>query len=249
MASLKKKVLAAGMLAIGVCAGSAMAQQQATNGSDEVKVTVGLKLWYNTWETWLDETFGGIRSTTSGHKFAGIPNVAVNYRDFFASYGYFIKRNYNFPEHLLDGDLSVKRSEHDFNVGYWLLRGDAGGRLGLTVGYKQVNQWFDGDFIGQFKDTKKAVTFGFTGSAPIAAGWFLYANGAFGPAREKFFDTKLKGYYASAEGGVAYPIAPGTTITLGYKTQVTDFNVKYAPDNERGRDTTNGFIVGVNYTF
>lgn len=238
MASLKNKVLAAGMLAIGVCAGTAFAQQPAANGSNEVKVTVGLKLWHMQWETWLT-AFPNVIQTTARNQWAAIPNVAISYKDFFASGGYFVKKKYDFPN-----GLNVKRAEWDLNLGYWLLRGDAGGRLGVTVGYKEVDQWFPG-----FKDTKKAVVFGFTGAAPVGGGFYLYGNGAYGPAKEKFPGDKLDGYYASAEGGVAYPFAPGATVTLGYKWQVTDFKVKFLPGDERGRDTTNGFVVGLNYTF
>jgi hypothetical protein len=227
---------------MGMTVGTAVAQQP---GADDVKITVGLKLWHTAWETWL--TSGpNVVSTTADKQIAAIPNIAINYKDFFASAGYFVKRNYDFPN-----GLDVKRNEYDVNLGYWLLRGDAGGRLGLTVGYKWVNQWFDFGPGGNLTDRKKAVTFGFTGSAPIAAGWFLYGNGAYGPwATEKFASTKLDGYYVSAEGGVAYPFAPGATVTLGYKWQTTDFKVGCCGiSGDRGRDTTNGFVLGANYTF
>lgn len=238
MKNLKRNVLVAAIFALGTASGAVFAQQQqATNGADDVKVTLGLKLWYNSWETW-----GTLAGDTGQKAFAGIPNIAVNYKDFFGSAGYFIKRNYDFP-----GTLEIKRNEYDFNLGYWLLRGEAGGRLGITVGYKRINQWWHDPISTDFKDKKNAIPIGFTGSAPIAAGWFLYGNGAYGPANEKFTGTKLNGYFAAAEGGVAYPFAPGAAVTLGYKWQVTDMNLKNSSD--RGRDTTNGFVVGVNYTF
>ena len=233
----KNALLATAVVAVGLSAAPAVAQQQAANGADEVKVTVGLKLWHTSWETW-----GNPPGNTAQREFAGIPNIAVNYGDFFGSAGYFVKREYDFP-----GSLQVKRNEYDVNLGYWLLKGEAGGRLGVTVGYKRINQWWHDPFFTDFKDKKNAIPFGFTASAPVGSGFYLYGNGAYGPANEKFLGTKIKGYFAAAEGGVAYPFMPNAAVTLGYKWQITDMDLKGSSD--RGRDTTNGFVLGVNYTF
>ena len=57
--------------------------------------------------------------------------------------------------------------------------------------------------------------------------------------------NNAKGYYASAEGGLAYPVAPNTTFSAAYKVQVIDLGI----NGQRARDTTNGIILGLSYTF
>jgi len=94
----------------------------------------------------------------------------------FASVGYFAKTTYHMPS-LEDS----KRDELDLNIGYWILQGD-GGRLGLTLGYKQIKQSFQAD--GWNAKVKVLPTIGFASSANITGPWNLYANGAWGPAKE-----------------------------------------------------------------
>jgi len=226
-------------LVLGVVAQPALAQKTAEEPADapdpskQVRITVGLKVWPNRWETW------GFPSDTA-KKIALIPSVAASRGNFFASLGYFTTTLYNFP---LYGD--VPRTEYDLNVGYWVLQSDSG-RLGLTLGYKQVNEDF-----GAFKEQITAPTIGFTASAHIAGPWSLYSNAAFGPATETGPSFKARGYYASGEAGVAYAFDRGTAVTIGFKGQVIDVGLGdcAAFGNTRCRDTTDGFIFGVSHTF
>src|SRR6266581_5993682 len=104
-------------------AGNVFAQERDKNWS----VTLGLKAWHNSWETALsnnDPSSGeaNILSITSPKKLALIPNLAVRYKDFFVSAGYFTKTSYTFPRIADAGvliDTKADRTEADFNLGYF----------------------------------------------------------------------------------------------------------------------------------
>lgn len=221
----------------------------AQQAPDELRVTLGVKAWVNTWETWLTPARGGgtgLIASRGGTEVAAIPNLSVNYGDFYGAVGYSTKTKYTFPTYTDVGAggttftyvTSAKREEADVNLGYWILKGQSGGRLGVSIGYKQVNQVYGGS---SFINRNKGWTVGLTGSAPLDSGWNIYANGAYGPMK---LDSN-SGYYVSTEIGLAYPLAERTTLSAGYKVQIIDLNV----NGQRGRDSTNGIIAGLNYTF
>jgi hypothetical protein len=206
--------------------------------ADRVRYTLGLKLWYNNWETWPSE-----RSDT---KLAWIPALGVSYGNYFGSFSYFNKTRYNFPVTIGNAD----RREMDLSVGYWVLQGE-GGRLGLSAGYKDVRQKFAG-----FDETITAPFVGFTGASHVSGPWSLYMSGAYGRATETGPGFKARGYYMSGEAGLAYSLGRGTVLTAGYKIQVIDVgggdcdaSIGVGTGAARCRDTTDGFIVGISHTF
>ncbi len=224
----------------------------AAEAADELRVTVGIKTWVNTWETWdATSSAGRLESSTTGNKLAAIPNISLGYGDFYASVGYSTRTNYRFPNYTsdtsLNNNLQAKREETDVNVGYWILQGQAGGRIGVSLGYKEVNQYFkNADFDTPFDKYKyKGWTVGIIGSAPISNGWNVYGSGAIGPTRLQSKIPSSSGSYVSTEIGIAYPLADKATISLGYKVQIIDVKVF----GQRARDSTNGLIAGLNYTF
>jgi hypothetical protein len=131
-------------------------------------------------------------------------------------------------------------------------------QVALTLGYKRVDQTYTTTVSspglvypdptpGTTKNT--GYTVGILGSAPIAGGFALYGNMAYGPMKSKFEggDTEHKGSYQSSEFGFAYGFG-GAALTFGYKVQVLDFDYE-GPLPQRLRDTTNGFVAGISYTF
>ena len=228
--------------ALGLVSAPANAQSSGDASDETVRFTLGLKLWYNNWETW-DHPFEAERSDT---KLTWIPVLGVNYGRYFGSFSYFNKTRYNFPVSI----GNVDRREMDLSAGYWVLQGE-GGRIGLSAGYKEVRQ----KFSGGVDSTITAPFIGLTGAAHITGPWSIYMGGAYGPAKETFQGFKATGYYMSTEAGVAYSLGRSTVITGGYKTQVIDVGGDCSTfsgvvtSSARCRDTTDGFIVGVSHTF
>ncbi len=265
---LWKRAGAAGVLTVLLLgASSALAQK-----SDDLKVSLGLKLWYNTWETGFfnnDPSTGtNVISSTSDWKPALIPSFSVRYKDFVASMGYFTKTSYSFanfsdmqnltccgPKNVTTA-FSAKRDELDVNFGYFVAP-----QLAVTLGYKSVNQTYTvtesapGVIFTPATSTSKtkntAPTIGILGFAPLGGGFTLYGNGAFGPMKSKFEDgSSAKGSYQSTELGVAHAFGnSGLSASLGYKVQIIDVKDAVTTGNQRARDTTNGLIMGVTYTF
>jgi hypothetical protein len=240
----KSRYMIAAAFALGVLSAPALAQTSDAATDNQLRFTVGLKLWLTNWETWNHPN----EAERADTKAAWIPNLAVSYGRFFGTFGYFTKTSYNFPVAI----GKVDRTEFDLNGGYWVLEGE-GGRLGLTLGYKEVTQ----KFSAGFDEKIKAQTIGFTGSGHITGPWSLYANGAYGPAKETGSPPAFsgKGYYASGEAGIAYALARRTVLTAGYKGQVVDVGGDcstfsgWVTKDARCRDTTDGFIIGISHTF
>lgn len=248
-----------GVLAVLLMGGAANALAQK---SDDIKVTLGLKLWLTEWDTPLvsnDPVTGNNVQTFFAHgRIAPIPSLSVRYRDFLASTDYFVKTNYGFGSQsraeiglpvLVTNAVSAKREEFGLNVGYFVVP-----QLAVTVGYKRVDQHYtqteSGPGLvtatGRSTTKNEAVTVGILGSAPIGGGFNMYGNGSIGPARASApGGFSGNGYYGSTELGVAYPIAANTVLSLGYKYQLISIGVF----GQRARDITNGVVAGLSYTF
>jgi hypothetical protein len=235
-------------------AGNVFAQERDKNWS----VTLGLKGWINTWETALSNDGGGdsnILSLTSPRgKLALIPNLAARYKDFFVSGGYFTKTSYTFPRIRDAGvliDTKADRSEVDFNLGYFIVP-----QLALTVGYKTIKQEYEvsGPSFATSRSTTKYTgpTVGILGSAPIGGGFAFYGNGAssvVGLKAKYSTGGSDTAWYGSSELGLAYAVARGAVLSLGYKYQVLNTHVSTSTGQQEARDVTTGLIFGANYTF
>ena len=244
-------------------AGNALAQ------SDGLQVTLGLKLWANTWESPFlndDPTSGTnlIASANDSLKVAPIPSLSVRYGNVVFSAGYFAKTDYDFSTFSDMVNLgccgptavtqvsSAEREEWDFNLGYFVTP-----QIAVTVGYKKIDQTYTSTFSAPgvifasptTSTTKNtATTIGLLAFAPLGESFALYGNFAYGPAKSKFEGGEsLSGTYRSTELGIAHPLG-GATVSLGYKIQILDVETKGALP-QRARDSTNGVILGVSYTF
>src|SRR5258706_12193764 len=123
MAKVWTKALALAFILGALSTAAAAQSSDEAADADRVRYTLGLKLWYNNWETWPSE-----RSDT---KLAWIPALGVSYGNYFGSFSYFNKTRYSFPVSLGNAD----RREMDLSVGYWVLQGE-GRRLRLSAGYQ-----------------------------------------------------------------------------------------------------------------
>jgi hypothetical protein len=220
-----------------------------------------------------------IISQTSDWTAAAIPSLAIRYKEFFIASSYFVNRKYNFPQNAgsfffdvgdpsgvglgvpYTQDTVAKRKEFDINIGWYFVP-----QVALTLGYKQVNQHYTDTFIlppaifpvpfTTDQTTKnKAATIGVVAGAPLGDSNFLmYFNAAssIGPTMKATYSDSSgsdKGWYATGEVGFGYRIAPGLTATLSYKYQIIDLKLKDLSPTQHARDTTNGPLLGVSYTF
>jgi hypothetical protein len=263
MGSWKRAGQAALLSALLCAAGLVHAQ-------DFFRMTVGLKGWANTWETGTfneGSATGTNVQVQAADKVAPIPSLSMRFGRFVVSAGYFVKTEYEYEKSsdrmnlACCGDATVtsqtkaEREEYDFNIGWFVHP-----QVALTVGYKRVDQTYTTTSTAPgvvFPEPEPSTTkntgvmFGVLGSAPIGGGFALYGNMAIGPMKAEFEgdDTyKPKGTYQSSEFGLAYGFG-GAAVTFGYKVQVIDLEIDNTTHPLRLRDTTNGFVAGISYTF
>lgn len=235
---------------------------------DFFHMTIGVKGWAHTWETGNlndDPSTGTNVTVGAADKVSVIPSLSMRFGRFFISAGYFVKTEYEF-EKTSDrvnltccGNVTVteeqkaEREEYDLNIGWFVHP-----QLAITVGYKRVDQTYTNTFTapgvifapGEPSTTKNTgFTVGLLGSAPLGGGFALYGNMAIGPMKAEFEGggEEPKGTYQSSEFGLAYGFG-GAAITFGYKVQVIDLE-RDGTFPQRLRDTTNGFVAGISYTF
>jgi len=205
-------------------------------------VTAGVRLWYAQWTTF--SYFPGIEGqpaqamteVSAPDKLVTMPVVGVRYGDFFGSVSAFTSTRFDF-----DNGSNGRRSEFDANVGYSVLPG-----LGLTLGYKSVSQT-----DGTQRYRPRGPVLGASANAPLGSGLSMYGSLGVGWLKTPAGDAiNFRTGYRLAEVGLAYAFnteRPRWTVTGGYRIQV--MTSKDAFEGQDGRDTTQGFTLGVNATF
>ena len=237
-------------------------------------VTLGLKAWLPDWQTSFlnaDPSFSGanITSLTSDPEVATIPSVSLKYKNLFVSGGYFLNKEFTFPEFsdrstyaaptgtLLDTyKVTAKREETDINLGYFVTP-----NLALSLGYKNISQEYHTvittpGFLDLVSDSETKIvgpTVGIIGAAGIGGGLALYGNFSFGLLKAEYegVSEKDNATYVSSELGVVYKIQDTPlSVSLGYKYQAIDTEPSDPDASElTGVDVTKGFIFGTNLTF
>lgn len=231
------------IMAMAALFGTAALAQEDTG----LSVSVGARAWYMQWSTfsYLTDESGttniALTQVSAERKLVLVPVISARYGNFVGSINVFPSTQF----HFVDGG-SGKRSEFDLILGYSVLPG-----LNLNLGYKKVSQR-DGDV----RYEPAGPVFGLNGSAPLANGFSLYGSLAAGrlktPQSGGDNVVKFKADYRLTEVGLAYALAgeqvsPRWTFTAGYRIQV--LISKEAFGKQDGRDTTEGFAVGVIATF
>lgn len=231
-------------------------------GQGDVHFAVGTKLWLNTWTKWM---FGGntLLMSSSDTEIAVIPTVSLKAGNFFVAGGYMTETAYTFPDNKSPSTNAGTwywgfkgwRSEIDLNAGYYVHPS-----LGLTIGYKQINQRYDyGTARNVFNGRNTAEfkfygpTIGLVGGVPLGRGFSLYGNAAFGsmtleryaPGQRTVTDDSI---YTSSELGFAYAPNQRISLSFGYKTQIVETDLQDSTV-KNAADTTKGFIFGANIIF
>lgn len=222
-------------------------------------LTVGYKLWINSWETAIGQFSGSgqhVNALVAGRDVASIPNLSVKYKNFLVSGSYMFTGDYNFPAYrdttrfgTTSSDITFKasRTESDLNVGYYLTP-----NLVATVGYKNVEQKYTETLAGTtFTPTKthyNGITLGIGGAVAIGNGFGMYGNGAYGVMGASYSPstTHDTAQYEASEVGFSWhaPTVP-ISASLGYKFQ-------YLTTRSSGvtsADVTRGYMLGLAYTF
>lgn len=253
-------------------AADASGDQSAEVGKD-LYLVFGYKAWPNRWHssttTYVPQGGANIQSFRSDLAIASIPSVSLKYKDFFISSGYMFSPTYTFPEYTDTINISgtpytakykytAKREEIDINAGYYVVSN----MLGLTVGYKKVDQDYHLKSSGvglvtteeDSTTTISGLTLGIIGAAPIGSGFSLYGSGVAGFMKAKYSGNSNKddAQYTASEFGMSYQARDWLSFSLGYKYQVIDTDVDTNNSNYAGQvapDVTKGYVFGVNLIF
>ena len=238
-------------------AGLAYAEEEQ-EATQNWHVTISGKAWNESWSTWtyLNTNSAsppvGTTINTSDNKIAGIVGVTARYRNFFVGGNYAPSTEFNFA----DVAQIYKRSEGDLNVCYYLHP-----QIGVSLGYKQVKVDYSPG-AGGGKWTHKFITLGINAAARMGESrFFMYENGAFSlsgttaTTQDANFEaaglSKGTPTYRSLESGLGLSVTRGLILTMGYKFQQVELPYTWSGNGvtENTRDTTNGFIFGMAYTF
>lgn len=243
---------------------------QAAWADEAVRFTAGMRVWSNAWTSWdvypplqtpVGSLPGAAENFTAGSRITAIPTLSLRSGEWLLSASQFNSTRYSFEGNA--GAFSARRDEVDALVGYYLLP-----TLAATLGYKQVKQ----DFGANAKFRYSGPTLGAAASAPLTAGFTLYASFGVGrmstrlPVRDAAGRSTFDANYLLGELGLAYSLNPGplgptvkaATLTAGYRSQVlstTGFGIALDPSNPsisrstKLRDTTEGLTLGLSLTF
>jgi hypothetical protein len=250
--SLALSALAATLL---VCAGPARA-------IDDLDVTVGVKGWASTWDTWRPQNVFYSTGPTqvsepvdSGTRFAVTPSLSLRWKRLLLSGSYLAPETYPLNGALDTSSLAGRRKELDANGGYYVLPG-----LALLVGYKEIYQDYG---VGTFK--WKGPTVGAAASASLGPHWAIY--GVYGYGLLKLHTppgsadingtTSFDATYNLGELGFAYAftiskVLKAMRVTVGYRAQILRTR-GYALENRGSspdeHDNTQGPTIGLSGTF
>jgi len=232
------------MLALLTAAGPSMAEEQSAPLGKDVTLAIGMKLWFNTWQS-ANGSFGAqqgtnVQSYFSDPNIAFIPSISLKIKDFFISTSYLGAPEYTFPEYsdtivigsgptttgtayTLNHKTTAKRTESDTNIGWYVTP-----NLAFTLGYKVVTQEITDKTSGTgltsttsiSKPTYAGPTIGFIGSVPLGEGFGLFGNLALGKLDMTYEGggTTYNADYVSSELGVGFKEKSlPLSFTVGYR--------------------------------
>jgi hypothetical protein len=229
---------------------------------DSLSVTVGVKAWASTWDTWRPQNVffstGPIQvgeQVDSNTRIAVTPSLSLKYGNFLLSASYLAPETYPLTGALDTTSLSGRRKELDVNGGYFVLPG-----LAFTLGYKEIDQDYG---AGELKWTGPTV--GAAASAPLGSNFAMYGTFAYGPLKLKTpagaadfnGNTSFNATYTVGEVGLAYAFSVGQILksmrfTVGYRAQLLstrDYALANRNPTPTEHDYTQGPTIGVSGSF
>lgn len=243
---MNKKLMAACFAAVStLSAGLAYSEENQaavnpTSTNDDFHITFSAKMWSDSWNSWSNASSTGTKSILASAT-PLIGGVTLKYQDVFFSANYAPYTSYDFTP---SGHGIQKRTEYDFNIGYYFHP-----QVALSFGMKEVDMDYGPGALWQYT----FPIIGINAAAPISGTRaFMYGNGAMGVgvATVPSFAT---GYgagnptYTSMEAGLGYSFTKSFIGTLGYKFQQIEMGLNtYSATT---RDITTGIMTGVAFTF
>ncbi len=224
------------------CAGAVQAQDPG------LSVSVGVRAWYTEWTTFSYYTGNtqppqnlALTQVSADDKLTFMPMISVRYGKWLGSLSGLPSTDFRFPY------SQGTREEFDANIGYYVIPSVA-----LTLGYKRVVQ---SDGPDHYRPAGPVV--GISANAPLGGAWSMYGSLGVGwletPGGD---DIDFEADYRLAELGLAYTLNGNRmprrwTFTGGYRIQVMTSKDAFPDDasSQDGRDTTQGFTLGVMATF
>jgi len=266
------------MLALLAAAGPSQAEEQSTPIGKDVTLAIGMKLWFNTWQSANGSVFNqqgtNVQTYVSDSNVAFIPSISLKIKNFFISTSYLGAPEYTFPSYTdtivitsgptstaytLKHDITATRTESDTNIGWYVTP-----NLAFTLGYKIVTQEITDKQSGTgltartsiSKPTYAGPTIGFIGSVPVGEGFGLYGNLALGKLDMEYEGgtTTYDADYVSTEIGIGYKEKSlPLSFTIGYRFQSIEqempaYNV-LGTGAQISPDVTKGLTFGINLIF
>jgi len=258
------------LLALLAAAGPSMAAEQSTPVGKDLTLAIGMKLWYNTWQSSRPANVNqpgyngfNVISYTSDSNVAYIPSISLKFKDFFISASYLNAPEYKFQPYsdvnigsaptftayTVNHTTTAKRTDFDTNIGFYLTPNFA-----FTMGYKVVSQEITDTTSGVgvtsttsvLKPTYKGLTYGIVASVPIGEGFGLFGNLAMGKMDMEYKGGSSNLYntdYYSTELGIAYRVqSMPLSFTLGYRLQSIEQKL---PDYKTGGSKTTPIAADV----
>lgn len=219
-----------------------------------VKVTVGVKTWYNWWThsiTYADSTS---KSWDNGSAFMLGPSLNVKFGKVFLGASYLQSTsNYKAPDWFTTGDtMEFERKDIDATVGIMFTP-----YFGAFIGYKSIDApmkytnppAISGESVGSWK--LKGPGIGVLGNVPLGSSAALYGNLAFLRVSQEFaYNTGTQSSFdmtgASIELGGAFAIVRHLSSNIGLKYQ-TFFGDDSAGNTQH--QTFYGPVFGLNLSF
>jgi hypothetical protein len=214
----------------------------------DLSVSVGARAWYTEWTTfsYFTDDSGqnnlALTQVSADDELAVMPMISVRYGNWLGSVSGLLSTDFTFPTG------NGTREEFDANIGYFVMPS-----LAFTLGYKRVTQ---SDGPNHYRPAGPVV--GISANAPLGGVWSMYGSLGVGWLETPGGDAiDFKADYRLAELGLAYTIDGNRmprrwTFTGGYRVQVMTSKDAFIGEDghtEDGRDTTQGFTLGVMATF
>ena len=264
---MKKWTIAVLCIATILCSSAAFAD-------DDVKVTLGLKGWYNWWTHSATYSDGSSNSWNNGSAFMIGPSLNLKFGKVFLGASYLQSTsNYKAPDWFDNGGgdtMEFERKDLDLTVGFMFTP-----YFGAFVGYKTIDApmkytnpnstpTFSGVDMGSWK--LKGPGIGILGNAPLGRSAAFYGNLAFLSVKQEyeypatsFVDStgrtiSLAGGTTSSydmtggalEFGVAFAMTERASANVGFKYQT------FSGDSSAGTTHTQTFygpVFGLNLSF
>ena len=245
---MKKHLIVLAMLLIVISASAASA--------DDTKVSLGLKMWQNKWETEIEPPVGAPKTFDNGSALMVGPSLNIRFpSQWFIGAAYLVStQDYEAKDYFNAGDtMTFERKDLDFTLGYMF-----NSYFGLFVGYKSIGQdmtYNDPPSVQNLAAGTwelKGTGIGILGNIPLGETAAIYGSFALLSMKQNYQTPTgtnislddMAG--ASIEVGLAMAFTDTLSANIGIKSQA------FSAKDEFETTTTESFAgltAGLNFSF